>query len=148
MGKLIDIDKGGRVISAEKMENIELMTGFKRDLNPRTFNKVVRIIDESIDTIKNNAGTIKLTWGCVGSLFGTYSNVLKHGDVEYLWNTIISKMGDDRLCKMTLGCLLMWRVANRAESTEEDWIATRTEYEDFDTDTGKRIARYEYFIAK
>jgi len=147
MAQLIDCSRGGRVVVASSLEDSDLVNSLRRGVCGRSFDKIVRVVDESIASVssKNNSS---LVWGCVGSMFGNTSNVLGHGDVEYLWDKVIGIMGDDRLCMMTMGTLLMWRVAVRAESTEERWVATRTEFEDFDEDTGRRITRYEYFIAK
>jgi hypothetical protein len=147
MAQLIDCSKGGRVIKSSSLEDSDLVNSLRRGINSRSFDKVVRVVDESIASVASK-GNSSLVWGCVGSMFGDTSNTLGHGDAEYLWDKVIGIMGDDRLCMMTVGTLLMWRVAVRAEETEERWIATKTEFEDFDEVTGKRITRYEYFIAK
>lgn len=145
---LRDIHRGMREISSEAIENSDLIKSLKRNLDNRSFDKIVRILDEAIEVIAQKKDSIYVPWGCVGSMFGDSSNLLKHGDVEYLWEKIIKIMGPERFCMMTIGSLLMWRVAFRAEETDENWLATKTEYEEFDLETNQRISRYEYFIGK
>ena len=146
MSQLIDVHKGGRIITASGVENTDLIKGFRRNTHEKSFEKIVRIMDEAVESIATKQGSISIPWACVGSLFGDRANVLGHGDVEYVWDKIIEIMGPDRFCRMTLGSILMWRVAHRAEETNEKWFATQTEYDELDPETGKPITRYEYFI--
>jgi hypothetical protein len=146
MAKLRIASKGMCEVKAESMEKSKYIETLRKGLHDRSFEKIVRVLDGAIGEVANNQGSVTIPWACVASLVGNTSNALGHGDVEYVWNKIIDIMGPDRFSRMTMGSLLMWRMAARAEEKDENWIAHQTEYEDRDSQTGERITRYEYFI--
>lgn len=143
---LVDHTYRDRVIKPSSLEQLELLQQLKFKLHPKSFEKLVSIVDKAIDSTTQNEGNkISLPWACAGSLLGHGSNQ-PHKDIEYAWEKVIEIVGPDKYCKMAIGALLQWRIAKRAEDKNEPWHAYKTEYDDFDPDTGKRITRYEYWM--
>lgn len=121
----------------------DLITVLRRDLHQRTFDKIVRTIDDIINKEANKPNG-KLVWMCTGSLVGHGSRA-PHYNIEHLWEHIISVVGDGRLCRMTMGALVQWRIAYRAETMEENWHCIKREKDEYDPETGEQITWYEYW---
>jgi len=148
MSNLRIASRGMKPVSSDSMGDSKYIKVLRRDLHDRSFEKIVRIMDEAIAEVASKQGSLSVPWACVASLVGNTSNTLGHGDVEYVWQKVIEIMGPDRFCRMTMGSLLMWRIAVRAEDFDENWIGYQNDYEEIDPETGEKITRYEYFIGK
>ena len=133
------------IINAASLEKVELIQQLRIKLHPRSMEKVIEVVDEAVASVAAKGGKLILPWACAGSLFGRGSE-RPHKDIEYVWEKVIEIVGPDKFCRMTVGALLQWRIASRAETKQEDWHAYKTVYDDLDPETGKRITRYEYWL--
>ena len=137
---LRNLEFGGKEILPLKHENSKLLTTLKRKVKNVSWEKIIRIIDKAIaDSVKNN--TAKLTWCCTASMLGENSPQ-PHGDIEYVWSLVKEKMGDERLCIMTIGTLVQWRISLR----EEEWYCNSVETCGFDEIDKMPIYYYQYWI--
>ena len=137
---LYNLEFGGKEISPLKHENSKLIIAFKRKIKNISWEKAIRIIDKAIeDSVKNNIA--KLTWCCTASLLGENSPQ-PHGDIEYVWNLVKKKMGDERFCVMTIGTLVQWRISLR----EEEWYCSSVETCGINEMNGMPIYYYQYWI--
>lgn len=142
---LYDVTFKDTFIDPTKAETSEHIQAVKRyytedKRSEKTFDKIIRILDEAIDSVKPSASS-KLVWTKTGALFGHNSpRPLK--DVEYVWEKVIGSVGDDKNCLIAMGALFRWRISLRPET----WLAYRQDSEDVDPTTGRKILISTYWI--
>jgi len=110
---LIDHTHGDRPIDPDFFDNTELIQQLRLKLNPRSYEKLLSIVDKAIEeTAKSPKEKLTLPWACAGSLFG-HSSAQIHKDVEYLWDKIIEIVGPERYSELpkakALGFLIQRR---------------------------------------
>jgi hypothetical protein len=138
-----------RTLTPGSRQKHESVTNLKRLLPERSFNKILRIIDQVVDeVVTRNLG--KLVYTRTGFLLG-HSSAAPHVDIEYIWKkipeTLIRKSTSDVWTPLeskhvlkTIGALVMWRIALR----DEPWLVSFLDSGKFDVVTGNeiRIAQY------
>lgn len=140
---LTDVTHGERLVDPARAEQDPWVSAIARRKHARTFNKMIRIMDNAIQSVVDsghNSGN--LIWTKAGVLFGHGSGQV-HGDVNYLWDEIIQVTGNGRECLFALGTMLKWRFSLRSE----DWLVyKRLDDNHFDEVTGDPIRVAEYWI--
>jgi hypothetical protein len=134
----------------------ECVAGLRSKLPPKSFEKLERIIDESIDQVveAKEGGKLGLVYTKTGFMLGHQSSA-PHADIEYVWNkistTLIGKKTnvvwtdqESRLVLKTIGALVMYRMSLR----DEDWLVNFEETNRMDIVTGTEIKIAEYWIRK
>ena len=122
---------------AERAEHIQAV---KRFYPAVTFNKIIRIVDEAIHSVKPSASS-KLVWTKTGALFG-HNSPRPLRDVEYCWEKVIGAVGDDKNCLIAMGAIFRWRISLRPET----WLAYRQDSQNVDPSTGRKILISTYWI--
>ena len=137
---LIDVTFIDKLVDISYEESTEFIKTLQVKLPAVTFNKIIRIIDEAIDSVKPTK-TTQLTWTKTGALFG-HKSERPLRDVNYVWEKVISAVGDGKNCLRTMGNLMRWRTALRPEI----WLVFRQDMGGIDLDTGKTIRVSNYWI--
>lgn len=139
---LFDVTFKDYYVNPKKAESSKHILAVKNhyDYSPMTFPKILRIIDEAIESVKPSKST-KLVWTKTGALFGR-SSERPLRDVEYVWEKVIGAVGDDKNCLIAMGALFRWRISLR----EEKWLAYRQDSEMVDPLTGQHILISTYWI--
>lgn len=137
---LHNMEFGCKRVDPLKLERSQLLQAFRKSVPAVTWNKVLCIIDDAIeDKVKDDV--TELTWCCTGSMLGE-SSTRPHGDITYLWNKVMEKMGDDRLSMMTMGMLVQWRISLR----KEEWYCNKVPTDEWDDLSQCYIYFYQYWI--
>lgn len=137
---LHNMEYGCKKVDPHKLETSKLLVALKRSVPQVTWDKILRIIDEAIEN-KVKDDITQLTWCCTGSMLGSNSTS-PHGDITYLWEKIMDKMGDGRLTNMTTGTLVQWRISVR----DEEWYCNRIQSNTWDDDFQGYVYFYQYWI--
>jgi len=137
---LYDVTYKPRAVNPEKLEDSEVIATLRRKLHPTTFKRIIKTVDEAVDSIDPSAST-RLIWTKAGALFGRNSERPKK-HVEHLWDNVIKSVGDNRMCLIGVGSLLRWRISLR----EETWLVYKRETEIIDEITGRVVPVSEYWI--
>lgn len=137
---LYDVTFKDLLIKPETAETSQHINAVKKFYPAVTFDKILRILDEAIDSVKPSA-TSKLVWTKTGALFGRNSDRPLR-DVDYVWEKVIGAVGDDKNCLIAMGSLFRWRISLR----EETWLAYRQDSDNVDPDTGRAILISTYWI--
>jgi len=137
---LFDVTFKDVKIEPTDAETSKHIAAVKRFYPAVTFNKIIRILDEAIDSVKPSASS-KLVWTKTGALFG-HNSPRPLRDVEYVWEKVIGAVGDDKNCLIAMGALFRWRISLRPET----WLAYRQDSENVDPDTGRKILISTYWI--
>ena len=139
---LFDVTFKDYYVNPKKAETSKHIQAVKTvyDSSPKTFPKILRILDEAIDSVKPSK-TSKLVWTKTGALFGRSSDRPLR-DVEYVWEKVIGAVGDDKNCLIAMGALFRWRISLRPEK----WLAWRQDSEMIDPTTGNAILISTYWI--
>jgi len=137
---LVDVTFKDKLVDVSYEENTEFMRTLRNDLPKVTFKKVLRIVDEAIASVKPTKST-QLVWTKTGALFG-HNSERPLRDVTYVWDKVISCVGDGKNCLRTMGNLMRWRTALRPEI----WLVYRQDMGGIDPDTGKTIRVSNYWI--
>ena len=132
--------KDGVYLNPADMEGSDYVYALKRDLNPKTFERITKTIDEGLEALAS-AGVNKLVWTKTGALLG-YSSMQPKKHVDHVWENVIKVMGDGKACLKSAGSLVRWRISLR----EETWLLYRQETDSIDPDTGRIIYVSEYWI--
>jgi hypothetical protein len=129
-------------VDPKKAETADHIVAVKRfyESSPRTFTKILRILDEAIDSVEPSA-TSKLVWTKTGALFG-HNSPRPLRDVEYVWEKVIGAVGDDKNCLIAMGSLFRWRISLLTDT----WLVFRQDSENIDPSTGKKILISTYWI--
>lgn len=127
------------LVRPDNAENYVVLQKLKSELNPITFDRMVRTVDEAIDSCQPSA-TTRLVWTRASALFG-YGTVRPHKHIEHLWKNIESIVGPEVLALKAVGGLLRWRISLRPEK----WLVYRRDSEQRD-ELGKLITISEYWI--
>lgn len=107
------------------LERGKLIKLLRSRLNPRTFEKMVRIFDEQIANAKPSQRSA-LTFAMLATLVG-YNSVCPTGDSNYVWEKVFeAAKGHQKVANLMLGSLAQWRFANDSRN----WLCARQ-------DTGK-----------
>lgn len=137
---LYDVTFKDMLISSANAESSAHIQAVKRFYPAVTFNKILRILDEAIASVKPSASS-KLVWTKTGALFG-HNSPRPLRDVEYCWEKVIGAVGDDKNCLIAMGALFRWRISLRPEL----WLAYRQDSENVDPSTGRKILISTYWI--
>ena len=139
---LFDVTFKDYYVNPKKAESSKHIQAVKNhyDYSPKTFPKILRIIDEAIESVKPSESS-KLIWTKTGALFGRNS-ARPLRDVEYVWEKVIGAVGDDKNCLIAMGALFRWRISLRGEK----WLAYRQDSDTVDPSTGKHILISTYWI--
>ena len=139
---LYDISHGGkpRLIKHAKIEKNDVFTAIKNRVKKATWDRLLKTVHEAVESILQQDPT-KLTWTRAGVLFGYNSNQpLKR--VNHLWDSIINVVGDGKMCKLGVGCLLQHNISQRPEK----WFMIKRETGEWDKEEDKEITIREYWI--
>lgn len=141
---LTDVTHKDRLVDPAKAEQDPWVQALVRNKHPRTFQKMLQIVDGAIDAaVSSGATSGNLVWTKAGVLFG-HGSQQSHADINYLWDEIKQVTGDGRECLFALGTLLRWRFALRPD---EDWLVYKRESDTvMDEFTGEPINIAEYWI--
>ena len=136
----------GKRFTAAKLAKTDHVKNARDSLNPRTFDKVCRTIDEAIeDTV--NKKSARLVWLNTGSLVGDQAG-MPHASHQHLWDAVFELFPDEtdpvalKNRRITVGGLIKWRVALRPE----DWLVHYRETTKKDIVSGDTIYASEYWI--
>ncbi|MBD3404686.1 MAG: hypothetical protein GF411_00965 [Candidatus Lokiarchaeota archaeon] len=143
---LLDVTYGDPcLVEPDYVENLKLIQALKIKMNGRRFNRIIKTIDEAVDSIvKHPNGKITtdgLSWAKTGSLFGHQSMQPKKR-VDHLWSSVARITGYTKELLMAVGSLLRWRIALR----DEMWLLYRRDTDLTDPDTNKVVTVSEYWI--
>jgi hypothetical protein len=138
---MYDVTYGHSLVNPKRLENNSVITALKRKLHSKTYNRLIKTIDEAVDA-EVDEGDGKLVWTKSGKMFG-HKSIRPKKDVDHLWDSIISIVGDDEMCLIALGTLLRWRMSLRPEQ----WLVYRRETETIGLRTGRPIHVSEYWIS-
>jgi hypothetical protein len=127
-------------VDPERAYESDYVQALKRVLNKKTFDRMIKTIDEALDDLKPSA-TSKLIFTKMAALFGPGS-VVPARYVNHLWDNVVSVVGDGKECLLAIGSMLRWRVSVR----KEKWLVYKQVTEDLDPDTGKKISVSHYWI--
>lgn len=130
----------GRIITPTKIERSDTLKALRRELPKNTFERLVKTVDEAVSSVKPSKSS-RLVWTKAGALFGHHSEQPKCW-VDHLWEKVIAVVGDGRLCLITVGTLLLWRVSLR----DEMWLVYNRDSGITDDVTGKMIRISEYWV--
>lgn len=137
---LFDVTYADTYVDPSKAELAQHIQAVKRHHREVTWNKILRIMDEAINSVKPSKSS-KLVWTKTGALFG-HSSARPLRDVEYVWEKVIGAVGDDKNCLIAMGALFRWRISLRPET----WLVFRQDSEDVDPTTGRKILISTYWI--
>ena len=137
---LYDVTFKDMFVDPAKAETSAHIQAVQRFYPAVTFTKILRILDEAIDSVKPSASS-KLVWTKTGALFGR-SSPRPLRDVEYVWDKVIGAVGDDKNCLIAMGALFRWRISLRPGI----WLAYRQDSENVDPSTGRKILISTYWI--
>lgn len=137
---LYDVTKRPVKVSTKDAENFEVLVKLKKKLPEATFNKLVRTVDQAIDSVKPSESS-KLVWTRSSALFG-HGSSQPHKSIEHLWEKVESIFGQDKYSLIAVGGLLRWRISIR----KENWLVYRRDSDTLDPITGKLITISEYWI--
>lgn len=127
-------------VKPEDAEEYEVLAKLKRDLDPKTFSRILKTVDEAIDSL-NPSRSSSLVWTRSAALFG-HGSQRPHKQIEHLWKNIESVVGPDKLALKAVGGFLRWRISLR----DQTWLVYRSDSDKRDPDTGKLITISEYWI--
>lgn len=136
----------GKVLSPSKIEAGDHVRFSRHTLDPRTFDKICRTIDDAIESEVNKKSP-KLVWLNTGSLVGARATV-PHGAHEHLWEAAYKMFPGDsdpvavKARRITVGSLIKWRIALRPER----WLVHYRETDKTDIVSGELIHASEYWI--
>jgi hypothetical protein len=134
------MEYGCKKVDPHRLENTKALKSLRRIVPDVTWDKIIRIVDGAIED-KVSDDITQLTWCCTGSMLGEDSS-RPHGDINYIWNKISEKMGDERLSSITVGTLVQWRISLR----DEEWYCNRVPTDTWDDISQCYIAYYQYWI--
>jgi len=138
---LYDLDYGAKLVKTSDSENYDLLQIGKGRLDPRTFEKMVRTIDESIANNKPSESS-KLTWANCASLIG-YNSKEPTNNTNHLWDYASKTFrGHQKSTNMFVGGLVRWRIS----ILKDTWLCMRDIKDEIDIDTGKNIKVATYWI--
>ena len=142
----------GKRLTEKSRRNHECVVGLRNKINPRSFEKISRIIDDTLDEVVEGAHT-RFVYTRTGFLLG-HSAKAPHADVNYIWEkvplTLIGKTTEQlwdpvesKLVLRTIGSMVMWRIAARAD---EEWLVSFIESGKIDVVTGNEIKIAQYWM--
>lgn len=139
-------DTSGKRLHATKLENGDHVVKARGDLNPKTFEKICKTIDEAIEDVVGNKAP-NLVWLNAGSLVGDRAT-LEHAAHHHLWDAMFKLFPGstdpvaEKHRRITVGAIIKWRVARRPE----DWLVHYRETERKDVVSGDLIKASEFWI--
>jgi hypothetical protein len=145
MSGLYDIDRGGREHTLKDASESDILNiGISR-INPVSFKKMVDTVDNALKNLKPSDRS-NLTWTMCGSLLG-YNSSEPTKSTNHLWNKAYEAFkGHSKSSNIFVGCLVRWRIVNRAKENNEVWLTTRQETGGVDFNSGDPIMRSCYWI--
>jgi len=123
--------------SLEKSPEIQVLI---RDLRKDKFERLKKTIDGLLNNLIPSESS-RLIWTKAAALVGHSSEGSKKW-IDHFWEKIISVVGPDRLCLITAGTFIKWRISLRKET----WLLNRRESDKWDDIDKKYIRISEYWI--
>jgi len=136
----------GKLLAVSKIEQGDHIRHSRQSLDPRTFDKICRTIDDAIEAVVTKKSP-RLVWLNAGSLVGGRSAV-PHGAHEHLWDAACKMFPGDsdpvavKARRITVGSFIKWRIALRPER----WLVHYRETDKRDIVSGELIHASEYWI--
>jgi len=129
-----------RLITPDQAADNDYTRAFIRKTHPKTIERVNKTVRDAIQATVD-AGVGKLVFTKSAIEFGHQSKK-PHKDVEHLWKSVISAVGDGKECLILVGCLLKVDIASRSET----WLVYRRDTGNLDPVTQKPVFVSEYWI--
>lgn len=130
---------GDRLIDPKKVEKKPVVGKILRATHRASLDRLFKTYEEGLAYVLNNGG--RVAWTKTGALFGHKSS-LPHKDIEHLWFTVTSSVGDGRLCYQGVGTLLQLMISKRPET----WLCNLVETGHVDPLDGTDIYAYQYWV--
>ena len=100
----------GKKLKPESLEVNEYVQLLRSRINPRSFEKMIRIFDEQIQGTSPSESSA-LTFAMLATLVG-HSAVCPTRDSDYVWRKVeMAGRAHTRTCNYMLGCFAQWRFA-------------------------------------
>ena len=127
---LYDVTNKPTTVKPKDAESFEVLLKLKKKLPQVTFDKLVRTVDQAIDSVKPSE-TSRLVWTRSSALFG-HGSSQPHKSIEHLWGSVETIFGQDKYSLIAVGGLLRWRISIR----KENWLVYRRDSDTLDPDHG------------
>lgn len=138
---LFDVTKKpDRLITPKEGEEYEFIQKAKKTLDPRSYEKMIKLTDNAILNLKPSAKS-ELVWTKCGALFG-FGSKEPHADINYIWDRAIEVVGDNEFALKLVGGLLRWRIS----LLEDTWLMFREDTDKINPLSGKEIKISTYWI--
>ena len=128
------------LLNPGEIEDSDYVQSLKRHHPSVTFDKLIRLIDTAITSIKPSESS-NLVYTQAGILFG-HDSVMPKKDYDYLWEKVTDVFGHTEQTLKSIGTLLRWRISLRPET----WLLWVKESDRIDDKTGKKIKISCYWI--
>jgi hypothetical protein len=138
--------KPDRLINPDDAANYDQIQAVATKL-PVDFVKAVKTVDAGVLWAKTKGGG-QFVWTKAAAMFGHTSPFYAQykSEVDHLWTTVISAVGDGTNCVKCVGGLLRWRIALDPDDSGDIWLLWKKLTDDDDPITGRKISISEYFI--